>query len=47
MFEDFNLEIGVGLGDYVGKVWWIGFMGYVCKFCNIDYCFVVLCIVFK
>lgn len=38
LLEDFNLEIGAGLGDLAGKVWRIGLMGFACKDRNIDHC---------
>ena len=45
--EDFNLEIGAGLGDHAGKVWRIGLMGYACKPRNIDHCLAALRTVLK
>ena len=36
LLNDFNLEIGAGLGEFAGKVWRIGLMGYACKPRNID-----------
>lgn len=47
LLNDFNLEIGVGLGVFVGKVWWIGLMGVVCIDKNVDFCLVVLKMVLK
>lgn len=42
LFSEYNLEIGVGLGVFVGKVWCIGLMGYgVCRE-NIVLCLWVL-----
>ncbi|AXR06560.1 alanine--glyoxylate aminotransferase family protein [Salinimonas sediminis] len=38
LLNDFNLEIGAGLGALAGKVWRIGLMGYACKDRNIDHC---------
>jgi len=38
LLNDFNLEIGAGLGEFAGKVWRIGLMGYACKPRNIDHC---------
>lgn len=31
LLEKYNLEIGAGLGDYAGKVWRIGLMGYASR----------------
>ena len=33
-----NLEIGAGLGDFTGKVWRIGLMGYSARDENVDLC---------
>ena len=30
LLNDYNIEIGGGLGDFAGKVWRIGLMGYSC-----------------
>ncbi|WP_317929655.1 alanine--glyoxylate aminotransferase family protein [Halioxenophilus sp. WMMB6] len=38
LLNEFNLEIGAGLGAYAGKVWRIGLMGYSAKQENIDLC---------
>lgn len=38
LLEHDSLEIGAGLGDFAGKVWRIGLMGYACKQRNIDHC---------
>ena len=38
LLNEFNLEIGAGLGALAGRVWRIGLMGYACKDRNIDYC---------
>jgi alanine-glyoxylate transaminase/serine-glyoxylate transaminase/serine-pyruvate transaminase len=38
LLNDFNLEIGAGLGDLAGKVWRIGLMGYASNPKNVDYC---------
>ncbi|WP_397541054.1 pyridoxal-phosphate-dependent aminotransferase family protein [Salinimonas profundi] len=38
LLDEFNLEIGAGLGDLAGKVWRIGLMGFACKDRNIDHC---------
>ncbi|CAB9494022.1 pyridoxal-phosphate-dependent aminotransferase family protein [Alteromonas macleodii] len=47
LLQDFNLEIGAGLGDHAGKVWRIGLMGYACKPRNIDHCLAALRSVLK
>ncbi|MDP5131294.1 MAG: alanine--glyoxylate aminotransferase family protein [Paraglaciecola sp.] len=38
LLQDFNLEIGAGLGVLAGKVWRIGLMGYGANQKNVDYC---------
>jgi alanine-glyoxylate transaminase/serine-glyoxylate transaminase/serine-pyruvate transaminase len=38
LLNEFNLEIGAGLGALAGKVWRIGLMGYACNQKNVDYC---------
>jgi alanine-glyoxylate transaminase/serine-glyoxylate transaminase/serine-pyruvate transaminase len=38
LLNEFNLEIGAGLGDMAGKIWRIGLMGYSAKQENVDYC---------
>jgi alanine-glyoxylate transaminase/serine-glyoxylate transaminase/serine-pyruvate transaminase len=38
LLNDFNLEIGAGLGVLAGKVWRIGLMGHSSKKENIDHC---------
>jgi alanine-glyoxylate transaminase/serine-glyoxylate transaminase/serine-pyruvate transaminase len=38
LLNEFNLEIGAGLGDMAGKIWRIGLMGYSAKQANVDYC---------
>lgn len=38
LLNEFNLEIGAGLGDLAGKVWRIGLMGYASNRKNVDYC---------
>lgn len=38
LLNEFNLEIGAGLGDLAGKVWRIGLMGHASRPENIDYC---------
>jgi alanine-glyoxylate transaminase/serine-glyoxylate transaminase/serine-pyruvate transaminase len=38
LLQDYNLEIGAGLGALAGKVWRIGQMGYASNLKNIIYC---------
>lgn len=38
LLNDFNLEIGAGLGALAGKVWRIGLMGSACHMKNVEYC---------
>ncbi len=38
LLQEFNLEIGAGLGALAGKVWRIGLMGYGARKENVDYC---------
>ncbi len=38
LLEQFNLEIGAGLGPMAGKIWRIGLMGHASNRNNIDYC---------
>ena len=38
LLNEFNLEIGAGLGALAGKVWRIGLMGYASNPGNVDYC---------
>ncbi len=38
LLNEFNLEIGAGLGALAGKVWRIGLMGYAASDRNIDFC---------
>ncbi len=38
LLEQYNLEVGAGLGELAGKVWRIGLMGYGCSERNVDYC---------
>lgn len=47
LLNEFNLEIGAGLGALAGKVWRIGLMGYACKDRNIDHCLASLAKVLK
>jgi alanine-glyoxylate transaminase/serine-glyoxylate transaminase/serine-pyruvate transaminase len=38
LLNDFNLEIGAGLGVLAGKIWRIGLMGSSSSKSNIDHC---------
>lgn len=38
LLSRYNLEIGAGLGDFAGKVWRIGLMGYSAKEENVLFC---------
>ena len=38
LLNDFNLEIGAGLGKFSGKIWRIGLMGYNARSESVDYC---------
>jgi len=38
LLNEFNLEIGAGLGEFAGKVWRIGLMGFSSKRENIELC---------
>lgn len=38
LLNEFNLEIGAGLGALAGKVWRIGLMGFAASDKNIDFC---------
>jgi alanine-glyoxylate transaminase/serine-glyoxylate transaminase/serine-pyruvate transaminase len=38
LLNEFNLEIGSGLGPLAGKIWRIGLMGYSSNYKNIVYC---------
>lgn len=38
LLNEYNLEIGAGLGELAGKVWRIGLMGHGCSQKNVDYC---------
>jgi alanine-glyoxylate transaminase / serine-glyoxylate transaminase / serine-pyruvate transaminase len=42
LLEDFNLEIGAGLGPLAGKVWRIGLMGYGANRKNVLFCLAAL-----
>ena len=38
LLNDYNLEIGAGLGALAGKVWRIGLMGHACREENVEFC---------
>jgi alanine-glyoxylate transaminase/serine-glyoxylate transaminase/serine-pyruvate transaminase len=38
LLNEFNLEIGAGLGPLAGKIWRFGLMGYSCKRENVMHC---------
>ena len=38
LLEEYDLEIGAGLGDLAGRVWRIGLMGYACNRRNVLFC---------
>lgn len=38
LIDEFNIELGAGLGDRLGKVWRIGFMGEAAQTSYVDYC---------
>ncbi len=38
LLDEFNLEIGAGLGPLAGKIWRVGLMGYSCKPENVMLC---------
>ena len=38
MLAEYNLEIGAGLGDFAGKIWRFGLMGYSSKIENVMLC---------
>lgn len=42
LLDEFNLEIGAGLGPLAGKVWRIGLMGYGCNDSNVEHCLTAL-----
>jgi alanine-glyoxylate transaminase/serine-glyoxylate transaminase/serine-pyruvate transaminase len=42
LLNDYNLEIGAGLGAYAGKVWRIGLMGHTSRLENITLCLAAL-----
>ena len=38
LLNDYNMEIGAGLGSLAGKIWRIGLMGYTSRKENIELC---------
>ncbi|MGY5450754.1 pyridoxal-phosphate-dependent aminotransferase family protein [Agarivorans sp. MS3-6] len=42
LLNDYNLEIGAGLGQFAGKAWRIGLMGYAAKQENVSLCLAAL-----
>jgi len=38
LLDEYSLEIGAGLGDFVGKVWRFGLMGTSCRVENVLFC---------
>jgi alanine-glyoxylate transaminase/serine-glyoxylate transaminase/serine-pyruvate transaminase len=38
LLAEYNLEIGAGLGDFAGKIWRFGLMGYSSKIENVMLC---------
>ncbi len=42
LLNEYNLEIGAGLGPLAGKVWRIGLMGYTCRSENVLFCLAAL-----
>ena len=38
LLEEYNLEIGAGLGPFAGNVWRIGLMGYSARKENVELC---------
>ena len=42
LLEDYNLEIGAGLGEMAGKIWRIGLMGHACNERNVNICLTAL-----
>jgi alanine-glyoxylate transaminase/serine-glyoxylate transaminase/serine-pyruvate transaminase len=36
LLEDFNIEVGGGLGDFAGKIWRIGIMGESCTYNHVN-----------
>ena len=46
LLAEYNLEIGAGLGDFAGKIWRFGLMGYSSKIENVMLCLSALETVF-
>ena len=42
LLNEYNLEIGAGLGEFAGKAWRIGLMGYAARSENVALCLVAL-----
>lgn len=42
LLNEYNLEIGAGLGPLAGKVWRLGLMGYTCRPENVLFCLAAL-----
>ena len=42
LINDFNIEIGAGLGDLADKIWRIGLMGHTSRKENVDLCLAAL-----
>ena len=38
LINDFNIEIGAGLGDLAGQIWRIGLMGHTSRKENVELC---------
>jgi alanine-glyoxylate transaminase/serine-glyoxylate transaminase/serine-pyruvate transaminase len=36
LYDDFNIEIGAGLGPLRGKIWRVGLMGHGARVQNVD-----------
>ena len=36
LLNDFNIEVGGGLGDFAGKIWRIGIMGESCTYNHVN-----------
>jgi alanine-glyoxylate transaminase/serine-glyoxylate transaminase/serine-pyruvate transaminase len=47
LLDDYSLEIGAGLGDFSGKVWRFGLMGYASRIENVIFCLNALETVFS
>jgi alanine-glyoxylate transaminase/serine-glyoxylate transaminase/serine-pyruvate transaminase len=37
LYDDFNIEIGAGLGLLKGKIWCVGLMGHGARVQNVDF----------